>query len=130
MKKKIFFLPLILAGIFGIVLWSCEPVTEEEDLCLAFELPDEYLSCEEPTICCPLDDGNCYIVNTDGANYYCDKTEASETDPDGCSTAEENYINDKCTAKMSPEQTKEMKMLLGSYIKEVMAKAREYSICG
>jgi hypothetical protein len=129
MKKKIFFLPLILAGVFGIVLWSCDSTSEEEDLCLAFELPDEFLTCDEPTICCPMDEGDCYIINPDGANYYCDKDLATTNDPDGCSDAEDRYINEKCTTKMSPEQTKEMKKLLNSYIKEVMEKARINSVC-
>ena len=130
MKKKIFLLPLLLAGVFGIVFWSCVPMEEEDDMCLAFELPDDYLSCDKPTICCPMDESDCYIVNPDGDNYYCDKTQATEDDPDGCSAAENNYINDKCTSKLSPEQQKELKKLLNSYIKEMMAKARNYSVCG
>lgn len=122
--------PLFLSGLLGLVLWSCDPKVEE-DVCLAFDLPTEYLACEEPTICCPLEEeGNCYIVNNEGDNFYCDKTTATDADPDGCDKAENDYITAKCTAKMSPTQAKELKMLLSQYTKEVMAKARAYSICG
>lgn len=130
MKNIKILIPLILSGFLGLVLWGCNPKVEE-DVCLAFELPTEFLACEEPTICCPLEEeGNCYIVNDEGENYYCDKTTATDADPDGCDKAEDQYIAAKCTSKMSSEEAKELKMLLRQHTKEVMTKARAYSICG
>jgi hypothetical protein len=128
--KKIFFLPLTLLGILAIVVWSCEPIAEEEDVCQSFEvIEDLYPGCEIPSICCPTDGGDCYIVNPSGDDYYCDASNATEEDPDGCAAAEDQYIDEKCTSKMSDKERENLKMDLRRFTQELMAKARANSIC-
>jgi hypothetical protein len=128
MNKKILFLPLLLLGVLVILNWGCEK--EKDDVCESFDALEEmYPNCDIPSICCPLDGGDCYIVNPDGENYICDKTKASEDNPDGCNDAENAYINEKCATKMSAEERDGLKKELRKFRHDLMEKARIYSVC-
>ena len=128
MKKKIFLLPLTLIGLLLVFNWGCEKDEEEDELCEAFDGLPEY--CEIPTICCPTDGGDCYYVNPDGDNYYCDANLATENDPDGCAQAENAYINDHCdTAKVSYAVKMQMHKDLSQFTKKRMEKAKAQCVC-
>lgn len=128
MKKKIFLLPLTLIGLLLVFNWGCEKDEEEDELCEAFDGLPEY--CEIPTICCPTDGGDCYYVNPDGDNYYCDANLATENDPDGCAQAENAYINDHCdTAKVSYAVKMQMHKDLSQFTKKLMEKAKAQCVC-
>jgi PKD repeat protein len=102
-------------------------VSEEvEVLCEAIEGVPE--NCEIPTFCCPSDGGNCFYVNPDGEDYYCDVTQASDSNPDGCNEAIDNFINDHCSKMTKPEMvpvTNEM----SAFTKKLLEKARAHSVC-
>ncbi|HKK60897.1 MAG TPA: hypothetical protein VJ937_15560 [Salinivirga sp.] len=128
MKKKIYLLPLSLLAIFLAFNWSCETEDENDELCEAFDGLPEY--CEIPTICCPTDGGDCYYVNPDGENYYCDSDLATDTDPDGCAQAENAYIDDHCdTTAVTKSIRAEMHKDLSQFTRKLMQKAREQSVC-
>jgi hypothetical protein len=128
MNKKVLLLPVVLLGILMIVNWGCEK--DEDDVCEKFDaIADLYPSCDIPAVCCPIDGGDCYIVNPTGDDYMCNKDNATPNDPDGCDQAENDYIDEKCTSKMSAEQRKGLKKELRKFTKELMEKTRTYSIC-
>lgn len=128
MNKKIYLIPLLLATILFAITWGCKP-EEQEDVCEAFDLVAK-VDCDVATICCPIDDGNCYITNPDGGeNFYCDKTKATPSDPDGCSEAEAAYIATFCTKGITKEQEAEVRYELQQHFKQLMTKARHYSVC-
>lgn len=130
MKKKLLLMPAILLGILGIVNWGCEK-EEEDDYCQAFE---EIIAiapqCEIPTVCCPLDGGDCYYVNPNGTDYYCDANNATENDPDGCDGAMNSYIDEQCeTTKMTLADRDKLKVELSKFTRNLMLEVREKSIC-
>ncbi|MFO8021723.1 MAG: hypothetical protein R6U65_04590 [Perlabentimonas sp.] len=129
--KKIFLLPMLLLGALAVITWSCEPEEEEEDLCYAFEdILAINPTCDVPTACCPLDGGDCYYVNPDGPDYYCDADLDSDENPDGCNDAMNDYIDNHCeTAKMSGTQREKIIIELRMFTQDLMAKAKARSVC-
>ncbi len=128
MKKKIYLLPLAMLSLLFVFTIGCEEDTEEEeDLCQMFEgVPEE---CEIPTICCPVDGGDCYYVNPDGGeDYYCDADLDSEENPDGCNGAMDEYINNHCS-KMTKSTETALRADLTKFTKKLMEEARLYSVC-
>lgn len=126
MNKKIYLFPIILMGAFVLFNYGCDEAEDNDDLCQAFDAVPE--SCEIPTVCCPTDGGNCYYVNPDGNDYYCDATLDSDTNQDGCNDAMANYLRDHCT-KMTKSEIASVKANLSAFTKELMQKARMYSVC-
>ncbi|PKP34732.1 MAG: hypothetical protein CVT98_10600 [Bacteroidetes bacterium HGW-Bacteroidetes-15] len=129
MNKKLFLFPIVLLGILAIVTWGCEK-EEEDDYCQAFDITPIAPQCEIPTVCCPLDGSDCYYVNPDGADYYCDASSATENDPDGCDAAMNTYIDEQCeTAKMTLADRDKIKVELSKFTRKLMLEVREKSVC-
>ncbi|MFO7863366.1 MAG: hypothetical protein R6U85_05155 [Salinivirgaceae bacterium] len=126
MKRKLLILPFMLLGAFLFFNYGCEEDKDEDDMCQAFNAVPE--QCEIPTICCPTDGGDCYYVNPDGGDYYCDAALDSEDNPDGCNTAMDNYMNDHCS-KMTKSEMVSVKADLSAFTKQLMEKARFQSVC-
>ncbi|MFO7864491.1 MAG: PKD domain-containing protein [Salinivirgaceae bacterium] len=103
-------------------------VSEEEIeyFCQALDGVPE--NCEIPTICCPSDGSDCFYVNPDGEDYYCDVTQASDSNPDGCNEAIDNYINDHCS-KMPKSEMIPITIKMSAFTKKLLEKARRQSVC-
>lgn len=113
MKKKIFYLPLILLGIFGAVQYGCQE--EDEEICESFDA-----NCDAPdlaTTCCT--DDVCYY-EYNGKKY--EDTEAGMADliADMCGTGDTQATN---------VSVDEIKHKLKSQTKRLMAEARAAVIC-
>ena len=129
MNKKLLLLPLTLLAILVVVNWGCEK-EEEDDYCQAFDITAIAPQCEIPTVCCPLDGGDCYYVNPDGPDYLCDASTATANDPDGCDGAMNSYIDEQCeTAKMTQNDMDKLKVELAKFTRKLMLEAREKSVC-
>ena len=64
------------------------------------------------------------------AKYSCDASQASSTNPDGCNLAQEKYIEENCeTTKMSAANRESIKLELTALTRQMMLKARNYSLC-
>ena len=126
MKHKINFLTLALLSALILITWGCEK-EEEEDVCEIFELTAK--SCGPATFCCPLDGGDCYLVNPDGEDFYCDADAATEDDPDGCAAAEAAYIAAFCSKDISKADAEIVKKEIRAHIRKLMEEARTYSVC-
>jgi len=126
MKHKIYLLPLALLSALILITWGCEK-EEEEDVCEIFDITAK--SCDPATICCPLDGGNCYIVNPEGEDFYCDADAATETDPEGCDAAYTAYIEQFCPPNISKVDTEVVKKEIRAHIRKLMEEARTYSVC-
>lgn len=125
MNKKLFLIPVMLMGAL-VIFNSCDEAEDDDELCQAFDAVPE--QCEIPTVCCPTDGGDCYYVNPDGENYLCDATLDSDENPDGCNDAMNQYITDHCT-KMPEAKSVALKADLSKFTKQLMEKARLYSVC-
>jgi hypothetical protein len=121
MKKKLLFLPLILLGILLALNWGCDKLND--DVCKAFEPK----SCESANSCCPTDGGNCYY-EYNGTKYYCDKSKATTSDPDGCDEAENKVIASICSANGKID-IMAIKASMRKHIKNLMQEARIQSVC-
>lgn len=128
MKKKLFLIPLFVAATLMTIGWGCDRTKPEDDFCEAFPLVAK-VNCDDATVCCPVDGGNCYVVNPNGGNFYCDITKATEQDPDGCDEAIQAYIDEFCSKGMTKEQEAEVKQELRQHFQTLMTKARHYSVC-
>ncbi len=128
--KKIKFYPLLLFVFVAAFAVSCKE-TKEDDFCQAFSaIIDINPSCEIPSVCCPVDEGNCYYLSPDGKKYSCDASQASSTNPDGCNLAQEKYIEENCeTTKMSAANRESIKLELTALTRQMMLKARNFSLC-
>lgn len=127
MMKKIYLLPLALLSALILITWGCEK-DEDEDVCVLFVLTAK-VSCEDATLCCPTDGGNCYIVNPEGADFYCDIEDATTSDPDGCAAAEAAYIAEFCSKGISKTEEEIVKIELRQQFRMLMEEARTYSVC-
>ena len=127
MKKKLI-LPFALAATFAIAFWGCDPAGEDE-YCEQFDITAVAEQCEIPSVCCPDDGSDCYILAIDETKYMCDKTTASGTDTNGCSDATNAYIDAKCTTKVTAEQRAQIIREMNHFTAVLMARARENSIC-
>lgn len=116
----------MLLGAFLFFNYSCGEDDDDDDLCEAFDAVPA--SCEIPTICCPTDGGNCYYVNPDGNDYYCNSANATDNDPDGCDAAMNQYIDEQCT-KMTPAKSAAVKIDLSNFTRKLMERARLESVC-
>lgn len=121
MRKKLLFAPFVLGAILALLTWGCEK--EDKDVCQKFEPPQ----CEIANVCCPTDGSNCYY-DVGETKYYCDKTKATSSDPDGCDEAEDKAIAALC-ASASPEQLMAAKVELRSLTAKLLKEARTYSVC-
>jgi len=121
MRKKLLFAPIVLGAVFAFLTWGCEK--EDKDVCQKFEPPQ----CEIANVCCPTDGGNCYY-DVGSTKYYCDKTKATPSDPDGCNEAENKAIADLCAAA-SPDQLMAAKVELSKLTRKLMQEARTLSVC-
>jgi hypothetical protein len=122
MKKKIYLLPLTLLAVLALVTWSCQK-DDEEDVCKKFE-PQQ---CEIANACCPTDGTNCYYEYGD-RKFYCDRTQATNDDPDGCNKAEDDVIAVICPpAKAADIQL--VKAQLRELTRTLMKEARMLSVC-
>lgn len=122
MKNKIYLLPLSLLAVFTVVTWSCQK-DDDEDVCQKFE-PQQ---CEIANACCPTDGGNCYYEYGD-QKFYCDNSQATADDPDGCNAAEDQVIDVICsTAKGADIQL--AKVQLRELTRKLMNEARMLSVC-
>jgi hypothetical protein len=129
MKKKLLVMPIILLVVLVIVNWGCEK-EEEDDYCQAFDITAIAPQCEIPTVCCPLDGSDCYYVNPDGSDYYCDSNNATDNDLYGCDDAMNSYIDEQCeTLKMSLADRDKLKIELSKFTRKLMMEVREKSIC-
>ncbi len=128
--KKILFVPLTLLALFAFVVVSCEE-TKKDDVCQAFNaITQTYPGCEVPSVCCPVDEGNCYYVAPDGTRYTCNASQATTEDPDGCLTAQNQYIAANCeTSKMDASGRERLVLELTAFTRQMMLKARNYSVC-
>lgn len=127
MKKKIYLLPFALLSALILILWGCEK-DKDEDVCALFVLTAK-VSCEDATLCCPTDGGNCYIVNPEGADFYCDIKNATASDPDGCTAAEAAYIAQFCSKDISKTEEATVKKELRQHFNKLMKEARTQSVC-
>lgn len=123
MKRKILLLPLALLGIFALVTWGCEKDDENEEVCEKYQ-PEQ---CEIANACCPTDGGNCYY-EYGTSKFYCDKSKATPSDPDGCDEAETQVINLICNTAKAANMAK-AKIELRALTKRLMAEARQLSVC-
>lgn len=123
MKKKIFLLPLSLFAIFALVTWSCEK-DESDDVCDKYQPAER---CEIANACCPTDGGNCYYEYND-QKYYCDKTQDSEDNPDGCNDAMEQVLNAVCGSAKGVNYTL-AKAELRALTQQLLNQARVESLC-
>ncbi|MEW5846339.1 MAG: hypothetical protein AB1777_08745 [Bacteroidota bacterium] len=121
MRRKLLIAPFVLGAMLALLTWGCEQ--EDKDVCQKFEPPQ----CEIANVCCPTDGGNCYY-DVGSTKYYCDKSKATSTDPDGCDEAENKAIADLCAAA-SPDQLMSAKVELSSLTRKLMQEARTYSVC-
>ncbi len=128
--QKIKIYPLLLSLVCVTLLISCEN-TKSPDVCQTVDAITEINpSCEIPSVCCPVDQGNCYYVSPDGKHYICDASMASEANPDGCNTAQNQYIEENCeTSKISAANREAIKLELSALTREMMLKARNFSLC-
>ncbi|MDD2277596.1 MAG: hypothetical protein PHD06_03855 [Bacteroidales bacterium] len=127
MKRKIYLLPLALLSTLILITWGCEK-EKDEDVCEKFELTAK-VQCGPATLCCPTDGGNCYIVNPDGADFYCDIKNATTSDPDGCAAAEAAYIAMFCSKGISNAEQEIVVKELRLHFRKLMDEARTYSVC-
>lgn len=127
MMKKIYLLPLALLSALILITWGCEK-DKDEDYCKKFVLTAK-ISCEDATLCCPTDGGDCYIVNPDGANFYCDARTATPSDTDGCNAAEAAYIAKFCSKDISKTEEEIVKIELRQQFRTLMEEARTCSVC-
>lgn len=126
-KRKLF--PLALLATFSVALWSCEP-TANDDYCDKFDvIAETNPSCEIPSVCCPDDGTDCYILAINGDKYMCNKTTAQGTDANGCNGATDNYIDAKCTAKVTAEQRAQIFQQMNNFTVMLMSRVRENSLC-
>ena len=126
-KRKLF--PLALLATFSVALWSCEPVAND-DYCDIFEVIETiHPQCEVPSVCCPDDGTDCYILALNGDKYMCDKTTAEGTDTNGCNDATDDYIDAKCTTKVTAEQRAQIIQHMNSFTVMLMSRVRENSLC-
>lgn len=121
MRKKLLVAPIILGAVLAFLTWGCEK--EDKDVCQKFEPPQ----CEIANVCCPTDGGNCYY-DVGSTKYYCDKSKATSTDPDGCDEAEDQAIADLC-GTANTEQLMYAKVELRKLTQKLMQEARTYSVC-
>jgi len=122
MKNKIYLLPLSLLAVFTVVTWSCQK-DDDEDVCKKHEIQQ----CEIVNTCCPTDGGNCYYEYGD-QKFYCDATQATPADPEGCNEAEDQVIGVICsTAKGADIQL--AKVQLRELTRKLMNEARMLSVC-
>lgn len=121
MRKKLLLVPVLLGGLLAFLTWGCEK--ENKDVCEKFEPPQ----CEIANVCCPTDGSNCYYDVGD-TKYYCDKTKATSSDPDGCDEAENQAIAALCAAA-SPDQLMGAKVELRNLTAKLIKEARMYSVC-
>lgn len=128
--KKIVFVPVMLLALLAFVVVSCEE-TKEEDVCQAFNAITQINpSCAIPSICCPVDEGNCYYVAPNGTRYTCNASQATTEDPDGCLNAQNQYIAANCeTSKMDGATRERLVLELTAFTRQMMLKARNYSVC-
>ncbi|MDD4746742.1 MAG: hypothetical protein RBR35_10720 [Salinivirgaceae bacterium] len=128
--KKLFLLPLTLLAILTLVVVSCEE-KKNDDVCLAFEeITAINPSCEIPSVCCPVEVGNCYYVAPNGDEYKCDATLNSTENPDGCNDAMNEYIENHCeTTKMDKATHNKLVLALSKFTQQMLIKARNYSVC-
>ncbi|HPW66312.1 MAG TPA: hypothetical protein PLY32_04265 [Salinivirgaceae bacterium] len=125
--KKIKFYPFLLSAFVAVVAVSCVDI-EGEEFCQEFELVTNP-TCEFPTVCCP-DEGDCYyLAPSTGKKYPCNSSLATANDKDGCNLAQERYIEDNCDTKISAADRKAIKLELTAFTREMMLKARNYSLC-
>lgn len=128
MNKK-FLLPFALAATFAIAFWGCEP-TGEDEFCEQFDITVVAPQCEIPSVCCPDDGSDCYILAIDETKYMCDKTTASGTDTNGCTDATNDFIDAKCpTGKVTAEQRAQIIQEMNHFTAVLMVRVRENSIC-
>lgn len=127
MKTKIYLLPLALLSALLLITWGCEEGKTDEDVCEQFPLVVK--SCGPATLCCPTDGGNCYIVNTEGDNFYCDDKKATNSDPDGCAEAEAAYIAKYCSKSITKAEEALVINELRQHFQNLMEEARTYSVC-
>ena len=122
MKNKIYLLPLSLLAVFTVVTWSCQK-DDDEDVCQKFE-PQQ---CEIANACCPTDGGNCYYEYGD-QKFYCDQSQATAGDSNGCNGAIDDVIAVICpTAKAADIQL--AKVQLRELTRKLMNEARMLSVC-
>ncbi len=121
MKKKLLLLPLTLFAVLVLLNWGCDKLND--DVCSAFEPKN----CEAANSCCPTDGGNCYY-EYNGTKYYCDKSKATSSDPDGCDEAESKVISAICSAN-SKIDILAIKASMRSHIQKLMKEARAQSVC-
>ena len=129
--KRLFLLPMALFALFAVVLVSCE-TEADDDVCDAFDAISEISSsCTQiPTVCCPIETGNCYYSNEDGDRYECDATLASENNQDGCNDAIQAYITANCgSGKMDDATHGKLVLEMSNFTRQMMVKARNYSVC-
>ncbi|PWE00135.1 hypothetical protein [Marinilabilia rubra] len=113
MKKKIFYLPLILLSILGAIQVGCQE--EDEEICESFDA-----NCDAPnlaTTCCT--DDVCYY-EYNGKKYEDTASGETELIADMCGTGETQAVN---------VNTEDLKMKLKSQTKRLMAEARAAVIC-
>jgi hypothetical protein len=121
MRRKLLIAPFVLGAMLALLTWGCEK--EDKDVCQKFEPPQ----CEIANVCCPTDGGDCYYEVSD-SKYYCDKSKATQDDPDGCNAAETQAIEILCAAA-SPDQLMAAKVELSKLTRKLMQEARTYSVC-
>ncbi len=122
MKNKIYLLPLSLLAVFTVVTWSCQK-DDEEEVCKKYE-PQQ---CEIANYCCPTDGGNCYYEYGD-QKFYCDQSQATAGDSNGCNGAIDDVIAVICpTAKAADIQL--AKVQLRELTRKLMNEARMLSVC-
>ncbi len=123
MKKKLI-LPFALVATFAIAFWGCEP-TGEDEFCEQFTVIEDVApQCEIPAVCCPDDGSACYIQANDQTKYMCSGTSSSS-----CDEATNNYIDAKCSSKVTAEQRAQIIQEMNHFTAVLMARVREYSIC-
>ncbi|HON18998.1 MAG TPA: hypothetical protein PK990_07510 [Salinivirgaceae bacterium] len=128
MKKSLLF--LISFGITFALFTSCEE-KKDEDVCQRFnQITNINPTCDIPSICCPVEENeNCYIQNTSGKKYYCNASQSSDTNPNGCNIAQEQYIAENCqTSKMTSEQIAKIKAEFDQITFELLQKVRTLSL--
>ncbi|QKG78922.1 hypothetical protein [Tenuifilum thalassicum] len=121
MRKKLLFTPLILGLVLAMLNWGCEK--DENDVCQLFEPPE----CEIANVCCPTDGGDCYYEVGD-QKFVCDKTKATENDPDGCADAESQAIEVLC-GTASTQGKMYAKAELQRLTAQLLQQAKMYSVC-
>jgi len=113
MKKKLFYLPLVLLSILGAIQYGCQE--DEEEICESFDA-----NCDAPdlaTTCCT--DDVCYY-EYNGEKYEDTDAGMAQLIEDMCVTGETQAVN---------ISTEDIKLKLKSQTKRLMAEARAAVIC-